>query len=106
MSGTGEYQSPPQQSIGTSTPVTIGLVVSLFAVAAGAGAALWRITALEKEAASLEVSLAAAKVEQHRTDLRLQRTEDAVQEFRAAVVQINAKLDRISGTRPARGEGR
>ena len=102
---TGEHQAVGQ-SIGTSSTVTVGLLCTLLAVAAGAGAAHWRLGAverlIEKQEAINDVSREAGASH----EVRLQRVEDHYEAIEKRLDSLDRKLDRLSGVRPARDDGR
>lgn len=81
-------------TIGTSSPVTIGLVITLLGVAFVAGGAHIRLGIQSDEVAALKAKADKASDASQDVVLRVQRVEDAVEAINKTLNSIDRKLDR------------
>ncbi len=101
---TGEHPLP----IGDNTTVRLGLVITLLGVAATAGAAHWRVGAGEAQAE--KTATAVAKLQEQaaerdrETALNVQSLKIGMEGVQSSLRNIERQLERMNGTRPARGE--
>jgi hypothetical protein len=107
MPRTGEH---PAVTISEATPVRLGLVVTLvgaaLALATAAGAAHYRLGAVEKEQDTGKVERATLESHQHGHALRLQAVEQNDAAQTRLLEKIDARMERWErrgDTRPARG---
>lgn len=114
MSPSGEFNegTGPHPTIGTSTPVTVGL----FALAASAiflaGGAWWRLGSVADHQADQDRAISAQRDQStntnEHTELRLQRLEDHWTDLDHRLDTFDAKLDRLFGgtVEPAKARAR
>lgn len=86
-----ETQHP---TIGTSSPVTIGLVITLLGVAFAAGSAHVRLSACTDRLEVVESRAEKSREVSQEVVLRVQRVEDAVEGINKTLASIDRKLDR------------
>lgn len=109
MSNTGEHAvadtNMPEQNptIGTSSTVTVGLLVTLLVAAAAAGAAHWRIGENERRQDKIESRLEAMAERNAVADTDVALLKQDIGTIKQGVADLNRKFDEQNEVRPAGG---
>ena len=106
MEATGSYTIAPPP-IGSSTGVTIGLLVSVASLAVAAGGSYYRLADVDGRAQVLTEEVSRLRERCQGYELRIQRIEDGTPGIVKRLERIEDKLDRLANpsmqSAPARG---